>query len=385
MKAHKIALLTFLFLGIAGTAAAQDVILKKDNTTILSKVLEITTTEIKYKKWSNQEGPTYSITRAEVTSINYQNGEVERFTDPVANTQILQQAETTHPTVQAPKAYSQTKPQNTNSPYLRGKQYNYNGMIIPQFSLHVGMAVPVGKFGTTNNIHTSLLDYCVPFQIFADNLGISNQVGIGAAKTGFSGSMRLHSPVYENGNSIIGIPIIINVLNNGISDSEKQAYKSIIEPATSETLNEAYGVNAFQFNVTDFPRYWNFSLMMGIDYTYYISKPFALFAEGTVGLNVIHVTPTKMQNRLGGTYIAQYSVYSMKEFNLNYTTKANFTYELGGGILLFDHLSIGAFYTGNSSVQLSFDVDAANISGGESILAQKLQVSALNIQLGYHF
>ena len=258
-------------------------------------------------------------------------------------------------------------------------------MIIPQFSLHVGMAVPVGKFGTTNNIHTSLLDYCVPFQIFADNLGISNQVGIGAAKTGISGSMKLHAPVYENGNSIIGIPFIINVIYNGIADSEKQSYKSIIEPAISEVFNEEYGINAFQFNFTDYPSYWNFSLMVGIDYTYYISKPFALFAESTIGLNVIHVTPIKMQNRLGGTYIPQYSVFSMKELNFNYTTKANFTYEIGGGILLFDHLSVGVFYTGISPIQLSFDIDPANAFGEEPFLSQKLQVSNLSIQLGYHF
>ena len=88
-----------------------------------------------------------------------------------------------------------------------------------------------------------------------------------------------------------------------------------------------------------------------------------------------------MQNRLGGTYIPQYSVYSLKEFNFNYSTNANFTYEIGGGALLFDHLSIGVFYTGNSPIQLSFDVDALDLT----MNTQKLQVSNLSIQLGYHF
>lgn len=66
---------------VTGMVTAQDVILKKDNSTILSKVLEVNNTEIKYKKWSNLDGPTYSITRSEVTSISYQNGEVEKFSD----------------------------------------------------------------------------------------------------------------------------------------------------------------------------------------------------------------------------------------------------------------------------------------------------------------
>ena len=72
----KISLLIVLFCASLMTMA-QDVIVKKDGTTIQSKVMEINGTEIKYKKWSNQEGPLFSINKSEVNSINYQNGEVE--------------------------------------------------------------------------------------------------------------------------------------------------------------------------------------------------------------------------------------------------------------------------------------------------------------------
>ena len=61
------------------TIMAQDVIVKQDGSTILSKVMEINSAEIKYKKWSNVDGPIYAISRSEVLSINYQNGEVEVF------------------------------------------------------------------------------------------------------------------------------------------------------------------------------------------------------------------------------------------------------------------------------------------------------------------
>ena len=73
---------------ITGIVTAQDVILKKDNSTVLSKVLEISSTEIKYKKWSNQDGPTYSISISEVASISYQNGDVEKFSGNTSETQI---------------------------------------------------------------------------------------------------------------------------------------------------------------------------------------------------------------------------------------------------------------------------------------------------------
>lgn len=72
---------TLFLLCLAGMAMAQDVIVMKDQSTVMSKVLEITSTEIKYKKWDNQDGPTYSVLRSEVVSINYENGEVENFSN----------------------------------------------------------------------------------------------------------------------------------------------------------------------------------------------------------------------------------------------------------------------------------------------------------------
>ena len=60
---------------------AQDVIVKKDGTTIMAKVLTVSTTTVEYKKWSNQDGPTYVIEKKELLSINYTNGEKEVFSE----------------------------------------------------------------------------------------------------------------------------------------------------------------------------------------------------------------------------------------------------------------------------------------------------------------
>lgn len=76
----KYILIIFMVL-MVGMAMAQDVIVKKDGSTILSKVEEINGTEIKYRKWTNLEGPIYSINRSEVLSINYRNGEIEKIFD----------------------------------------------------------------------------------------------------------------------------------------------------------------------------------------------------------------------------------------------------------------------------------------------------------------
>lgn len=84
--------LFILFLLLTAThVMAQDVIVKKDGTTINSKVLEITTNEVKYKKFSNLDGPIYNIAKSDIKVIKYQNGEEETFeaaTTTIAETTV---------------------------------------------------------------------------------------------------------------------------------------------------------------------------------------------------------------------------------------------------------------------------------------------------------
>lgn len=75
-------LITSLVAIMALMAHAQDVIVKKDGSTILSSVIEVSGTEVKYKKHSNPKGPTYTIMVSELISINYQNGDKDTFDIP---------------------------------------------------------------------------------------------------------------------------------------------------------------------------------------------------------------------------------------------------------------------------------------------------------------
>lgn len=73
-------LIAFAAMCVAGSyASAQDLIVKKDGSVIQAKVTKIGTSEVEYKKWSNQDGPQYSIAVADILAINYQNGEKETF------------------------------------------------------------------------------------------------------------------------------------------------------------------------------------------------------------------------------------------------------------------------------------------------------------------
>lgn len=382
MKHKQHYLLAAFLLCLTGNAMSQDIILKKDNATVLSKVLEVTSTEIKYKKWSNQDGPTYSISRTEVTSINYQNGDVDRFTDNAVATPVPQQTMTPKPQVQTPVVPTQPEPEKHKSPYSRGRV---------QFSLNGGVAIPMGDFGVTNNNK-----FCAPFAFGGDEL----ETGCGAAKTGFNASMRLHIPVYKQYKNIVGIPLKFNVMYNGFTDAEKRAYREQWQ-SISLAMNEQYGANAYQYQVTKYSNYLNFSLMGGIDYTHCFSKMFGLFAEANIGLNLTQITSSNMNNLLGGSlvyvdYDNYIQYYSGDGMEVSYKMKPNFAYEIGGGLLLFDHLSIGVFYTGYSPFQISPSWrEYSNSSSytfdngtGETVMettAPKLKVSALSIQLGIHF
>lgn len=70
--------ITFLVLALECRAqTTTDKIFHKDGSTLSVKVLEVLPTEIKYKKASNPNGPTYTILKTDVTRIVYANGEEE--------------------------------------------------------------------------------------------------------------------------------------------------------------------------------------------------------------------------------------------------------------------------------------------------------------------
>ena len=374
----------FLF-AFAELVLSQDVILKKDNTTILSKVLEINSTEVKYKKWSNQDGPTYSISRYEVTSINYQNGEVEKFNNQETPKKSPEtQSATTYQQTQTQTSKSETKPKHTSSPYSRGFRINNDGQIIPQFSISVGAAIPMGTYGANNNI-------CAPYAIY-DN---PTEIGDGGAKTGFLGTICFHVPVYAHDKDIVGVVIKDRVLFNSLSDDAKK--KSLLYWNTiASEMNEHFGVYGYHYDITKYPSYFNMAIMAGADYTHCFSKKFGLFAEANIGLNIAGIFNSSMTNLQGGTYLFTqhesvyvYEYYSPDGTKLEYKTKVNFTYEIGAGFFLFDHLSIGLYYLGCTSSDISLNLKEYSynydMDDGGDVSAMKLKISALSLQLGIHF
>ncbi len=66
-------------LGLTVSLSAQDLIVKTDATQVEARVLEISPEQIRYKRFSNPDGPTYVLPVGAVDYIRYANGETESF------------------------------------------------------------------------------------------------------------------------------------------------------------------------------------------------------------------------------------------------------------------------------------------------------------------
>jgi hypothetical protein len=72
-----------VFLMSMASLVAQDVITLKNGDEVKAKVQEIGLTDVKYKKFENPDGPTYTLLKGEIFMIKYENGEKDVFRDEV--------------------------------------------------------------------------------------------------------------------------------------------------------------------------------------------------------------------------------------------------------------------------------------------------------------
>ena len=108
-------ILSLIAICAATVLSAQDVIVTIDEQQINAKILEISSSEVKYLDFNNQDGPVYVLTIQEILSIQLANGDIksyERKTTPIIETS------------------NTTFAQSNNSSYLirTGNRYHYNGI-----------------------------------------------------------------------------------------------------------------------------------------------------------------------------------------------------------------------------------------------------------------
>lgn len=87
----KYLILVLFLVPIVGNS--QDLIVKKTGETILSKVVEITQNDIRYKRADNPNSPIISILKTEVVVISYENGTRESFDNTAVSNGKFQSVE----------------------------------------------------------------------------------------------------------------------------------------------------------------------------------------------------------------------------------------------------------------------------------------------------
>ncbi|MBQ7462089.1 MAG: hypothetical protein IJS63_07515 [Bacteroidaceae bacterium] len=74
-------LLFILLLLCSASAFAQDVIVKKDGSTVVCRVEKVSDTDVTYKLWTDLKGSSYVIDKSLVSAINYESGKKETFSE----------------------------------------------------------------------------------------------------------------------------------------------------------------------------------------------------------------------------------------------------------------------------------------------------------------
>lgn len=119
-------ILTVYLIGISFSIFSQDVIILKNGDEVKAFVQEVELEAIKYKKFENQIGPTYIVTKSEVFMIKYQNGtkDVFQVEDQTKDDEIRQQT-----------AFRKETNKNDIIFLLSGKQIGCNITNITEFGI----------------------------------------------------------------------------------------------------------------------------------------------------------------------------------------------------------------------------------------------------------
>ncbi|MCQ2200336.1 MAG: hypothetical protein MJZ19_11570 [Paludibacteraceae bacterium] len=109
---------------IAVVCSAQDTIVLKNGDEVSAIVSEVLMDEVKYKKASNADGPTYTMPKSNIFMIKFKNGEKEVYSVQPKEEVVGQQ--TKNIKVGVGVEVSKTTSENNSSPVVYDPNYKYN-------------------------------------------------------------------------------------------------------------------------------------------------------------------------------------------------------------------------------------------------------------------
>ncbi len=113
---------------------AQDVIIKRNGDELQCKILEVSKNEVKYKRWSNQEGPLFTEKKADIFMIKYENGEKDVMQRNNSGLEMQNETESNHSN--SPSFINENNRLNENSKEIKASNSGFGKKIIHDVTEH---------------------------------------------------------------------------------------------------------------------------------------------------------------------------------------------------------------------------------------------------------
>lgn len=155
---------------------AQDIITKRNGDDIQAKVLEISDTEIKYKKFNFLDGPTYTEEKSKILIIRYENGSKDIFPEKDKETTAVVSPENIDDEEPFITRYHFT---NNALPNRKGDHYFLLSLLGPEVHLGLSKNLTVGMMTSWLTDPMALVTKYTFYSSSNTHLSIGNLIGTG--------------------------------------------------------------------------------------------------------------------------------------------------------------------------------------------------------------
>lgn len=243
--------------------------------------------------------------------------------------------------------------------------------VVKTFLLAIALIASSNLFAQTN-VYLNLSG-ALPLGDFADSDDdkgcalFNEKMDEGGAGFGLNAGLKLKFGIWKG----LGVIATMDGIYNGLNAEMKEFFEDF-----EDELEEA---DDYTFRK---PKYINIPLMVGANYTYNISSKFGVYGEFATGANIRLITPFLMNFEED-----DYEV----NFSYNYKPAVSFAWQMGAGIELAKHITLGFNYynLGSAKVEakikekVSYDGDSETDS--ENFKGKRVHPSMFMFRLGFKF
>ena len=216
----------FFFVFLSFSSWSQDAIIKRDGTKIDAKVVEITSTTIKYRNFDQPDGPIRNIAKNDVEEIIYSDGSWEKFEK--TETPVTQTEEPSRPTrptrekkdhildnglfIEGMIGMNSIYQKNNNYSYYYDEFGNYIEDPIPSRDNYASISVRLGNkwyFGSNEKWKPGIQATYLKLGLYLNpdaNVPGRNSVSIG--NIGFANVFKLKDNIGLEANANVGLTIM---------------------------------------------------------------------------------------------------------------------------------------------------------------------------------